>query len=129
MLAGAQGAGERVAIIGAGGIGFDVAEFLTSPPQELVAQPSHFQAEWGIDAEHRRPRRACRAEARAAAPSRRQSHAAAQAGPHGARARPQHRLGAAPAARQAQGGADERASATQGSTTPGSTSWSMAARA
>ena len=42
--------GARVAVIGAGGIGFDVAEFLTSPPQEVAAEPEHFRAEWGVDA-------------------------------------------------------------------------------
>src|SRR4029077_9800998 len=50
LLAGAKVAGERVAIIGAGGIGFDVAEYLSAPAPALVAPPSHFQAEWGIDA-------------------------------------------------------------------------------
>lgn len=41
--------GPRVAIIGAGGIGFDVAEFLVQkpvPPGEIQA---HFVDEWGID--------------------------------------------------------------------------------
>jgi 2,4-dienoyl-CoA reductase (NADPH2) len=44
--------GERVAIIGAGGIGFDVAEFLTTEPQ---ISADAFYAEWGIDihGEHR----------------------------------------------------------------------------
>ncbi|MED5371397.1 MAG: NADPH-dependent 2,4-dienoyl-CoA reductase [Myxococcota bacterium] len=45
--------GERVAIIGAGGIGFDVAEFLShtdTREPELEA----FLAEWGIDGEHTR---------------------------------------------------------------------------
>ena len=37
-------------MIGAGGIGFDVAEFLTSPPQDVAATNAHFQAEWGVDA-------------------------------------------------------------------------------
>lgn len=45
-----QGAsvGKRVAVIGAGGIGFDVAEFLLKPttPQPL----SEWQQEWGVDA-------------------------------------------------------------------------------
>lgn len=40
--------GQTVAIIGAGGIGFDVAEFLT---HERNAPPEHFYAEWGIDLE------------------------------------------------------------------------------
>lgn len=44
--------GPRVAIIGAGGIGFDMAEFLAEPrqvraPPELAA----FMAEWGVDHE------------------------------------------------------------------------------
>ncbi|WP_298622807.1 NADPH-dependent 2,4-dienoyl-CoA reductase [uncultured Legionella sp.] len=44
--------GERVAIIGAGGIGFDVAEFLT---HEHQTSPEEFHDEWGIDVkgEHR----------------------------------------------------------------------------
>lgn len=42
--------GETVAIIGAGGIGFDVAEFLT---HEQQAPAEHFYAEWGIDLEVR----------------------------------------------------------------------------
>jgi 2,4-dienoyl-CoA reductase (NADPH2) len=51
ILNGTRTAGRTVAIVGAGGIGFDVAEFLTSVPQEVAATPEHFQAEWGIDAE------------------------------------------------------------------------------
>ncbi|MFI4919051.1 MAG: FAD-dependent oxidoreductase [Legionellales bacterium] len=39
-------AGKRVAIIGAGGIGFDVAEFLTHEHQSTNSQ---FYDEWGID--------------------------------------------------------------------------------
>jgi len=50
ILDGSRRAGRRVAIIGAGGIGFDVAEFLTSPPREMAADPARFLAEWGIDA-------------------------------------------------------------------------------
>jgi 2,4-dienoyl-CoA reductase (NADPH2) len=44
--------GERVAIIGAGGIGFDVAEFLTT---EHTVSTKEFYNEWGIDihGEHR----------------------------------------------------------------------------
>lgn len=38
--------GKRVAIIGAGGIGFDVAEFLT---HELLSTTDQFHEEWGID--------------------------------------------------------------------------------
>jgi 2,4-dienoyl-CoA reductase (NADPH2) len=43
LLGGARTAGERVAIIGAGGIGFDVATFLTHRADE------DYFAEWGID--------------------------------------------------------------------------------
>ena len=50
ILEGKREAGRRVAVIGAGGIGFDVAEFLTSPPQEVAATNAYFQAEWGVDA-------------------------------------------------------------------------------
>jgi 2,4-dienoyl-CoA reductase (NADPH2) len=49
ILNGTRRAGRHVAVIGAGGIGFDVAEFLTSPPQDVAASPVHFQAEWGVD--------------------------------------------------------------------------------
>jgi 2,4-dienoyl-CoA reductase (NADPH2) len=50
ILDGTRQAGRRVAILGAGGIGFDVAEFLTSPPQAVAASQVHFEAEWGVDA-------------------------------------------------------------------------------
>nr|WP_269570490.1 FAD-dependent oxidoreductase [Legionella tunisiensis] len=45
--------GERVAIIGAGGIGFDVAEWLTH--EHVNEHPQQFYDEWGIDikTEHR----------------------------------------------------------------------------
>ena len=60
LLSGRRRAGERVAIIGAGGIGFDVATFLTG--HRVVADPTgaaspasqvsleDYYAEWGIDA-------------------------------------------------------------------------------
>ena len=125
-------AGRRVAVLGAGGIGFDIAEFLTSPPQEVAAEPAHFQAEWGVDAEHRRPRWARpqlgreRQWREARAPG---GDAAAQGRPHGPRARRQHRLGAAAAARQAQGGADDGRHLRAGSTTTACTSrWKASER-
>lgn len=40
--------GKSVAVIGAGGIGFDVSEFLT---HHLNESPEHFYQEWGIDIE------------------------------------------------------------------------------
>ena len=42
--------GNRVAVIGAGGIGFDVSEFLLKPPHQPQPQPlATWQQEWGID--------------------------------------------------------------------------------
>ncbi len=47
VLDGSVTVGEKVAIIGAGGIGFDVATYLThSPSPDAIAQ---YQKEWGID--------------------------------------------------------------------------------
>jgi 2,4-dienoyl-CoA reductase (NADPH2) len=40
--------GERVAVIGAGGIGFDVAEFLTSDGHSTTMDLPAWQAEWGV---------------------------------------------------------------------------------
>ncbi|MBA4109360.1 MAG: NADPH-dependent 2,4-dienoyl-CoA reductase [Leptothrix sp. (in: Bacteria)] len=41
--------GNVVAIIGAGGIGFDVAEYLTHAGESASLNPTKFYAEWGID--------------------------------------------------------------------------------
>jgi 2,4-dienoyl-CoA reductase (NADPH2) len=42
--------GQRVAIIGAGGIGFDVAEFLTADAAHSPSQNiAEFMSEWGVD--------------------------------------------------------------------------------
>jgi 2,4-dienoyl-CoA reductase (NADPH2) len=41
--------GDVVAIIGAGGIGFDVAEYLTHAGESASLNPPKFYAEWGID--------------------------------------------------------------------------------
>lgn len=46
VISGNKKVGQRVAIIGAGGIGFDVAEFLTHAHQ---ASKNQFYEEWGID--------------------------------------------------------------------------------
>jgi len=43
--------GEKVAIIGAGGIGFDVAEFLTHS-DSLTTRPEAWNREWGVDPEY-----------------------------------------------------------------------------
>jgi 2,4-dienoyl-CoA reductase (NADPH2) len=48
LIEGYRIAGERVAIIGAGGIGFDVAEFLTHADDDQD-ELERFQGEWGID--------------------------------------------------------------------------------
>ena len=41
--------GQRVAIIGAGGIGFDTAEYLTHQGESSSLNPKKFYDEWGID--------------------------------------------------------------------------------
>ncbi|MEQ5840480.1 NADPH-dependent 2,4-dienoyl-CoA reductase [Paraburkholderia acidicola] len=41
--------GANVAVIGAGGIGFDVAEYLTHEGASASVEPAKFYAEWGID--------------------------------------------------------------------------------
>lgn len=43
--------GSKVAILGAGGIGFDVAEFLTTAGEEDPSDVQAFLAHWGIDAD------------------------------------------------------------------------------
>lgn len=48
VLAGNVQVGQRVAIIGAGGIGFDVAEFL-SHPRDARQDIASFMREWGVD--------------------------------------------------------------------------------
>jgi len=44
--------GLRVAIIGAGGIGFDTAEYLTHEGESGSLNPEKFYAEWGIDTQY-----------------------------------------------------------------------------
>jgi len=41
--------GAKIAIIGAGGIGFDVAEFLAEPGASASLDPARWMAEWGVD--------------------------------------------------------------------------------
>jgi len=56
LLAGRREAGKRVAVIGAGGIGFDVCTFLTARrPGDYEQSLGEFAAEWGIDLEIRAP--------------------------------------------------------------------------
>jgi len=52
VLQGDRPVGERVAIIGAGGIGFDVAEYLTHAGDSGALAPRKFYAEWGIDTDY-----------------------------------------------------------------------------
>lgn len=46
--------GKRVAIIGAGGIGFDVAEYLVDQ-ESLTTQPDKWLTSWGIDKSYQNP--------------------------------------------------------------------------
>jgi 2,4-dienoyl-CoA reductase (NADPH2) len=52
--------GKRVAIIGAGGIGFDVAEFLLHDPAVPLPVPvQHWAGEWGVDLQAEAPGGLC----------------------------------------------------------------------
>jgi len=53
-LSGGRKAGTRVTVMGAGGIGFDVAEFLVTAPVE-TEQSAVFFSMWGVDADFARP--------------------------------------------------------------------------
>ncbi|MFB7506746.1 NADPH-dependent 2,4-dienoyl-CoA reductase [Streptomyces broussonetiae] len=47
--------GERVAILGAGGIGFDVAEYLTDSGDKASEDPATYFRGWGVDLGYRAP--------------------------------------------------------------------------
>ncbi|TQV77448.1 NADPH-dependent 2,4-dienoyl-CoA reductase [Aliikangiella marina] len=47
--------GQKVAIIGAGGIGFDVAEYLTHEGESLTLNPEMWANEWKVDLSYQRP--------------------------------------------------------------------------
>ena len=49
-IAGDRHLGKRVAIVGAGGIGFDVAEFLTQDAPSPTTDIARWTREWGVDA-------------------------------------------------------------------------------
>ncbi len=49
VLTGRVAVGARVAIIGAGGIGFDVAEFLVQQGESPALDKERWHAEWGVD--------------------------------------------------------------------------------
>ena len=44
--------GHRVAVLGAGGIGFDVSEYLTHAGESAAVVPGKFYEEWGIDTDY-----------------------------------------------------------------------------
>jgi 2,4-dienoyl-CoA reductase (NADPH2) len=54
LISGKRQAGRRVAIIGAGGIGFDVATFLVQH-QSAVTEVPQFMSQWGVDMSHSTP--------------------------------------------------------------------------
>ncbi|MFD3682845.1 FAD-dependent oxidoreductase [Streptomyces sp. NPDC058613] len=47
--------GERVAVVGAGGIGFDVAEFLTDSGEGASQDPAVYFRHWGVDTSYAGP--------------------------------------------------------------------------
>ncbi|KRA52147.1 NADPH-dependent 2,4-dienoyl-CoA reductase [Pseudoxanthomonas sp. Root65] len=49
VLSGRVTVGARAALIGAGGIGFDVAEYLTHEGHSSSLDPARWMAEWGVD--------------------------------------------------------------------------------
>lgn len=49
VLRGQANVGSRVAVIGAGGIGFDIAEYLSHDGNDSSVNPLTFMKEWGID--------------------------------------------------------------------------------
>jgi len=49
VLRGDAEVGARVAVVGAGGIGFDVAEFLTDGGEGASRDPEEFFRQWGVD--------------------------------------------------------------------------------
>ncbi len=46
--------GKNVAIVGAGGIGFDMAEFLAHDPEHTIDTPAYME-EWGVDMKYKTP--------------------------------------------------------------------------
>ncbi|MGV9406357.1 FAD-dependent oxidoreductase [Streptomyces sp. NPDC003667] len=47
--------GDRVAVLGAGGIGFDVAEYLTDGGDKASEDPGTYFRNWGVDMDYRAP--------------------------------------------------------------------------
>ncbi|MHC0432925.1 oxidoreductase [Streptomyces sp. O3] len=69
VLQGGAAVGERVAIIGAGGIGFDVAEYLTDGGDQASLDAETYFRQWGVDTDYRE-RGGLRAPERPAPPRR-----------------------------------------------------------
>ncbi|MFF9624587.1 FAD-dependent oxidoreductase [Streptomyces griseosporeus] len=55
VLKGGAAVGERVAVLGAGGIGFDVAEYLTDSGDRASEDPATYFRHWGVDLDYRAP--------------------------------------------------------------------------
>ncbi|MCL4154244.1 UNVERIFIED_CONTAM: hypothetical protein GTU68_049304, partial [Idotea baltica] len=55
VLTGVKEVGQKVAIIGAGGIGFDVAEYLTHEGESTALNVPAFMEEWGVDMQYHEP--------------------------------------------------------------------------
>ncbi|NEC85556.1 NADPH-dependent 2,4-dienoyl-CoA reductase [Streptomyces sp. SID12501] len=55
VLRGDAPVGDRVAILGAGGIGFDVAEYLTDGGDKTSEDPAAYFRAWGVDMDYRTP--------------------------------------------------------------------------
>ncbi|MFJ1702957.1 FAD-dependent oxidoreductase [Kitasatospora sp. NPDC088346] len=53
VLRGQAEVGPRVAVVGAGGIGFDIAEYLTDPGTGTGRDAAAFFEQWGVDTEYR----------------------------------------------------------------------------
>lgn len=47
--------GKKVAVIGAGGIGFDISEYLTAEDPDEEPKVAEFMAEWGVDTSYQSP--------------------------------------------------------------------------
>jgi 2,4-dienoyl-CoA reductase (NADPH2) len=47
--------GRNVAVLGAGGIGFDVADYLTDDGSDAAQDPAAFFARWGVDTDYENP--------------------------------------------------------------------------
>ncbi|GAA5188058.1 NADPH-dependent 2,4-dienoyl-CoA reductase [Ferrimonas gelatinilytica] len=52
VLRGEVEVGSKVALIGAGGIGFDMAEFLSEPHESPTLHPVQWRAQWGVDLDY-----------------------------------------------------------------------------